>query len=481
MFQAFKGGFIQKRLLFILIFFGIFSISFTTTINNQALASSVHVNDMLFIYKNNVLENQVTDEVKINTSVDLLNDQLTNAQDEALDTSYANGIALSTFTPSTDEEVESILSSIISLEKAIKVTVDDHVFYVSKRELYDDAISEIIASFLKTDELKNIYYTTGQVPIFKDGNKKYTEIKVDSDITFKPQYVNKDMVFNSKEEVIFYLINGNVDKQVELIDSHNTYDDIIIKNQISNQNVELNNLGITEETLFFDGQIIVTNIWDPLIDIAVTYEETNKESIPYQTQRNDNSNLNIGTKKTTREGKNGSAFVTYRTKVVNGEEIYSKSINQEIITRSVDKIVEVGTFLPPSYDGGFSGNIPSDGTGKFAWPSSVRNVICGWYCYPGHAAIDIQSWYGGPIYAADSGTVTYTGYDLYGGLVIKINHGNGFATTYVHQSRNVVSIGQKVSKGQLIGYEGSSGLTTTHHLHFEILYNGVRQNPLNYY
>jgi murein DD-endopeptidase MepM/ murein hydrolase activator NlpD len=97
-----------------------------------------------------------------------------------------------------------------------------------------------------------------------------------------------------------------------------------------------------------------------------------------------------------------------------------------------------------------------------------------------HEGIDIGASSGTPIYAAASGTVMYAGWEGgYGNLTV-IDHGNGLATAYGHQSQLAVSNGQVVTRGQVIGYVGSTGHSTGPHLHFEVRVNGSPNDPLSY-
>jgi len=97
-----------------------------------------------------------------------------------------------------------------------------------------------------------------------------------------------------------------------------------------------------------------------------------------------------------------------------------------------------------------------------------------------HPGIDIGVPEGTPIHAAAEGTVIYCGWESgYGNLVV-IDHHNGLATAYGHQSRVAVSCNQNVAQGDVIGYSGCTGFCTGPHLHFEVRVNGVPVDPLGY-
>ena len=104
---------------------------------------------------------------------------------------------------------------------------------------------------------------------------------------------------------------------------------------------------------------------------------------------------------------------------------------------------------------------------------------CG--CWRPHTGIDLAAPFGTPIMAADSGQVIWTGWDVSGlGWAVKINHGRYIGTVYGHMERFIVKVGQNVTRGQVIGYEGSTGASTGPHVHFMVLYNNIWVNPLYY-
>jgi murein DD-endopeptidase MepM/ murein hydrolase activator NlpD len=97
-----------------------------------------------------------------------------------------------------------------------------------------------------------------------------------------------------------------------------------------------------------------------------------------------------------------------------------------------------------------------------------------------HTGVDISASAGTPIRAADGGTVIWSGSRGGYGLCVIIDHGGGMATVYGHCSRLAVGAGNNVRKGDVIGYVGSTGLSTGPHLHFEVRHNGSPINPLTH-
>jgi murein DD-endopeptidase MepM/ murein hydrolase activator NlpD len=122
---------------------------------------------------------------------------------------------------------------------------------------------------------------------------------------------------------------------------------------------------------------------------------------------------------------------------------------------------------------------PIGRTGSFRFPTSVGRS--GYYNGYHWWAIDVPNSIGTPIYAADSGQIVQAKYGYNGGYgnTILINHGAGFSTRYAHMSTLLI-LGGYVTKGQVIGYMGSTGRSSGSHLHFEVMVNGAKQNPLRY-
>ena len=97
-----------------------------------------------------------------------------------------------------------------------------------------------------------------------------------------------------------------------------------------------------------------------------------------------------------------------------------------------------------------------------------------------HTGIDIAVGYGVPIHSSAAGTVIYAAWMGGYGNVIIVDHGDGLSTLYAHQSSLAVGNGTRVTRGQTVGYVGSTGFSTGPHLHFEVRVNGNPVDPMGY-
>lgn len=136
----------------------------------------------------------------------------------------------------------------------------------------------------------------------------------------------------------------------------------------------------------------------------------------------------------------------------------------------------------------------SDGEVVLEWPLLNHIITAGWTYNDGsaHRALDFRAVVGTPVYASESGTVdqvqywngkSKTGMQSYGNM-LRIRHrpykGKNLQTRYAHLKTILVKNGQTVNEGDLIGYSGETGNCYGEHLHYEVIYNGVRVNPLSW-
>ena len=170
------------------------------------------------------------------------------------------------------------------------------------------------------------------------------------------------------------------------------------------------------------------------------------------------------------------------------EKEYNEAKRQEWI-----QYMSTYVTVPPANQSGSSGGTTSSGGGAVSSGSWLRPCAYTMITSPfgnrntgiagastNHQGIDLAAPEGTPIYASRTGRVTAATYGKSAGYYVSINHGDGFSSIYMHMTRYVVSSGQAVSAGQVIGYVGSTGVSSGPHLHFGISYNGTYVNPANY-
>ncbi len=172
--------------------------------------------------------------------------------------------------------------------------------------------------------------------------------------------------------------------------------------------------------------------------------------------------------------------------VAQQSEMSLDNMNRQLATLSTllsdrsDKLVALETLLmqntlskrllpsvAPITEGWYSSN--------FGWridPFTGKNAM--------HEGVDYMVQAGTPIYASAAGVVVYADYHPQYGNMIEIDHGNDIVTRYAHASRLLTKVGTVVRRGQVIAKVGSTGRSTGNHLHFEVRYKGLAQNPVRF-
>lgn len=222
--------------------------------------------------------------------------------------------------------------------------------------------------------------------------------------------------------------------------------------------------------------------------IALSTDIVYTREISYEVKTEYDDSQSSSYKKVKTEGKNGEEEVTIRTTFTDGMQTDAVETDSKIITKAVDEVVVKGSKdgVVEESSSVSKSSSGSSASGTFCWPVPYTHSISSYYEWRWgrmHNGIDIASGgiSGQPIVASDGGTVIQAGDkgDGYGNYVI-IDHGNGYKTLYGHCSSLAVSYGQYVSQGETIGYVGSTGNSTGPHLHFEIIYNSNKLNPLQF-
>lgn len=234
------------------------------------------------------------------------------------------------------------------------------------------------------------------------------------------------------------------------------------------------NPGYDIEKLQIGDELLISNAV-PYLTVRAVQMEYYVADIPYEVEYVDDDTMWEGDTRIITKGQYGTADTAARVTYEGVEEVERTIESQTIITEPVTEVQARGTLERPSW-------AP---TGTFRWPTSgtltsrygSRKIFGGTSF---HGGIDIANSSGTDIVAADGGEVIYAGWMSGYGYLVQISHGNGYVTYYGHNSSLLVSVGDKVFKGQHIAEMGATGRVTGTHCHFEVRLNGERQNPLDY-
>ncbi len=288
------------------------------------------------------------------------------------------------------------------------------------------------------------------------------------------EYVGQDQVGGDLAEIEALLSSNTREAVTYTVVKGDTYSGIASRYDMSvsdllaiNPEASLNRLMIGDE--------LTVSASVPYLGVRTVDKVRYEEAIPAPVEYREDDSMYEGDSKTLEPGADGSRLVDARVTYLNGMEQQRDITATQELTAPVTKVVAKGTKPRPK----------TMAKGNFIWP--VRGTITSRYggrslfgTYNFHGGLDIAVPYGTSIKAADGGKVITAGWhNSYGNYII-IDHENGKQTYYAHNSKLLVSVGQRVYQGQVIAKAGSTGNSTGTHCHFEVRVNGQRQNPRNY-
>ena len=396
--------------------------------------------------------NAVVDDLE-NITRETLGDEDYTVDMDKLDTQV--GVVRRQSVESREEFTDNLSDELGMVEYAYALYIDGEPVAATT---FPGALDELL------DQLKKGYITANTVDSYFVEN-----------VEIKQEYVDASLVMNlgNIAEILNATKAGEVTYTVEAGDSYYYIAELY---GMSVDDLLDANPGYDPKLLRVGDVLTISNAV-PYLTVVDVERQNYVQDVPYQIEYQDDDTMYQGDYKVLSAGTYGKADVTANVTYINGEETDRQVVASVTLSEPITETQARGTIPRPSW-------FP---TGSFRWPCSGtitsyfgrRNTgIRGASTY--HEGIDIANSYGTAIYAADGGTVTYSGWRGGYGYLVIIDHGNGYQTYYGHNSSLIVSTGEHVYKGQQIARMGSTGVSSGNHCHFGILINGTFVNPLNY-
>lgn len=212
--------------------------------------------------------------------------------------------------------------------------------------------------------------------------------------------------------------------------------------------------------------------------LPIVYTKTASviSSVPYHTVEIETAELQQGAEKILTPGVLGEKEQKIQFTYTDGVETGRRVLTSRMEVLPVTEEIGIGIYAAQPY----SKDTVIDGNGRYGWPVDGGRISDVFGGERSHRGIDIAAAQNSEIYAGASGVVRIAGWnDSYGNYII-IDHGDGYETLYAHCETLLVQPEQTVRRGQVIALVGTTGHSTGYHLHFEVRYNGVNDNPALY-
>ncbi len=307
---------------------------------------------------------------------------------------------------------------------------------------------------------------------FEDFKLGIENMGFDKEIEIVESYLPSDQI-STVDEAVTALIEEQEVQQIYKVKSGDTLSEISIEVNISMDDIIAMNDSLEDEnsTLHIDQELIITV---PEPELSVTRKEVNYYEEVYNAEiiYVDNDSWYTTTSVVLQEPSAGFRKVIAEELYVGDNQIERTILLEEVVMDAVPKIVERGTKIPPTYIKPINGGRLTSKFGPRKAPTKGASSY--------HKGVDWAIASGSSVYASSGGVVTKAGWGSGYGYVVYIDHGNGTETRYAHLSKVLVSKGQRVKQGERIAKSGNTGVSTGPHLHFELIMNGNRVDPLKY-
>ncbi len=342
--------------------------------------------------------------------------------------------------------------------------------YSVEKKVFKESLSEIAKIFAGEEEY-NDFVNHIQKTITSTGSV-VEDIYFDNDMTIKQINIPvTNVIYTDSKKLSSYLLYGeNPTSKKYTIASGDTIESVAYKNKISPEEFLIYNPQFTNRNnLLFPGQIVTLGTIDPKVQVIVETKDVSDVESKYKTEERYDSTKLVGDDEVVQKGENGLDRITQKTYHLNGVILKSETQNVEELKSPINAIVVRGEKV-----------VPHIGGGSWYWPVNSYSILRGleYWIDPddgvrkAHTGIDIADNCGKPIYAANNGVVYNVDSYYPNGNFVVINHNNGYYTLYAHMSSFIVTTGQVVAKGQLIGYVGQTGQAYGCHLHYEAIAGG---------
>lgn len=364
------------------------------------------------------------------------------------------------------KRAKSSKEKMLSLDEVFNQVYDKTFYKIQATSINVDGKEVAI---VKNEEVaKNILGSV--INKYIDPNTNIVEKTFVQDVKIEPKAVSKDQVLT--QEQAQNIIDSNAVQKVEYkIQAGDTLYDVAIKYETTVDDILALNTGLTEDSILKIGQPITISAEVPFLSVKTVEKTTYKDVVKRQTEVVYDDTQYKTYRKVIEEGKDGEKEVIANLIKVNGVYQTKDIISETVLVAAVPEKVSVGTLNTP----------PKKAIGNFIYP--VNGRVSSGYGYRedgSHKGIDILAPENTPVKASDGGVVIFSGWSSGYGNFVKIDHGNGFVTGYGHNTKNAVTVGQRVAQGEVIAYVGSTGNSSANHVHFEVIKNGLHQNPINY-